>query len=195
MMPKQLMAGLLAALLLTGCATSQPTHYYDLAALPAPVVGGVNRAVRLGIGPVTLPQVLDQPGVVSRIGVTGVQVASFHIWAGDLEPAFTRTLAASVAQQLQLEQVWPAPWDNRFRPEYQVRVFVERFSGTLNGAVELQLTWSLLGDEGQRLITTKRYHGQRTSQGGYAGYVDSLNQLLGEFSQHVANELSGRLPR
>ena len=147
-----------------------------------------------GFGPVTLPELLDQPGVVSRKGGTVVNVATYHIWAGELEPAFTRVLAENVAHRLDHDSVWPSPWDNRFRPEYQVRIFVDRFSGEVNGEVALNLTWTLLADYGQELIRTERYRGTVIAEGGYDGYVNALNQLLAEFSEHLADELPGQIP-
>ena len=142
-----------------------------------------------------MPELLDQPGVVSRKGGTVVNVATYHIWAGELEPAFTRVLAENVARRLEHDSVWPSPWDNRFRPEYQVRIFVDRFSGEINGAVSLNLTWTLLGDYGQELIRTERYRGSMTAEGGYDGYVNALNQLLAEFSEQLADTMVAQIPQ
>ncbi|MDI3324471.1 PqiC family protein [Pontibacterium granulatum] len=183
------------ALGMIGCAAQPPTHYYDLTAVSAPAKQRLPQSVSLGIGPVTLPELLDQPGVVSRKGDTVVNVATYHIWAGELEPAFTRVLAENVARRLEHDRVWPSPWDNRFRPEYQVRIFVDRFSGEVNGEVVLNLTWSLLGDYGQELIRTQRYRGTVIAEGGYHGYVNALNQLLAAFSEQLASELVGQVPK
>lgn len=193
-MIKPLMGAALLAGLLTGCAAQQPTHYYDLSTQVSPGQATLDKTVTLGIGPVTLPQTLDRPGIVTRKNNTGVAVASFEVWAGELEPAFNRVLSDSVATRLQHDQVWSTPWDNRFRPQYQVRVFVDRFSGELNGDVSLRLTWSLLGDHGQQLISTRRYRETLPAEPGYAGYVQTLNQLLADFSVEVADTIAREIP-
>lgn len=183
------------ALATIGCAAQTPTQYYDLTAVTEVTTQRLPQTVSLGIGPVTLPDLLDQPGVVSRKGGTAVNVATYHIWAGELEPACTRVLAGNVARYLDHDSVWPSPWDNRFRPEYQIRIFVDRFSGEVNGEVALNLTWTLLGDYGQEMIRTERYRGSMAAADGYDGYVNALNLLLAEFSEQLARELAAQVPK
>ena len=189
-------AGLaLCVVLLTGCAAQTPTRYYDLTPQTSASDNVISAHITLGIGPVTLPQLLDRPGIVSRHHSTGVNVASYHVWAGELEPAFTRVLADSIATTLQHDTIWSSPWDNRFRPQYQLRLFVDRFSGELNGNVALSLTWTLLGDYGQKVISTHRYKASAESGQGYKGYVTALNQLLADFASELSVTLAAELPR
>jgi len=184
---------ILCAALLASCAAQPPTYFYDLTSLAATTENKIDDKVTLGVGPVTLPQLLDRSGIVSRHHETGVNVASFHIWAGELEPTFIRVLTDSIATSLQHQTVWASPWDNRFRPEYQLRVFVDRFSGEINGQVQLSLSWSLLGEYGQQVISTHRYRASVASGKGYQGYVDALNQLLAGFADEVSVTLVERL--
>lgn len=179
---------------LVGCAAQPATHYYDLVSQSEGSDARLAESVTLGIGPISLPQILDRPNVVTRQGGTKVEVANFHIWAGELEPVFTRVLAENVSRQLKHDAVWPSPWDNRFRPEYQVRIFVDRFSGELKGPVALSLSWTLLADYGQRVVTTQRYRSVRNSEGGYQAYVQALNGLLEAFSRELASELAQQIP-
>jgi len=184
---------ILCAVLLTSCAAQPPTYFYDLTSQATATENKVDEKVTLGVGPITLPQLLDRPGIVSRYHETGVNVASYHIWAGELEPTFTRVLTDSIATNLQHQTVWASPWDNRFRPEYQLRVFVDRFSGEINGQSQLSLSWSLLGEYGQQVISTHRYRASVESGKGYQGYVDALNQLLAGFGDEVAEMLTEAL--
>jgi len=181
------------AVLLAGCAAQPPTYYYDLTTQTTVSKNKIDDKITLGVGPITLPQLLDRPGIVSRHSETGVNVASFHIWAGELERTVTRVLTDSIATSLQHQTVWASPWDNRFRPEYQLRVFVDRFSGEINGSVQLSLSWSLLGEYGQKVISTHRYRASVGSGKGYQGYVDALNQLLAEFAGVVTVALVDEL--
>lgn len=176
----------LGSLLLAGCAAQTPTHYYDLTSQASTSERLLGSDVTLGVGPVSMPQLLDRPGIVTRHHSTGVNVASYSVWAGELESAFTRVLADSIATTLQHDTIWASPWDNRFRPQYQLRLFVDRFSGELNGSVELNLTWTLLGDFGQQVISTHRYRAAAESGQGYQGYVTTLNQLLADFAREVS---------
>lgn len=185
----------LGCLLLASCAAQTPTQYYDLSSQTSASEHVISRDVTLGIGPVTLPQLLDRPGIVSRHHGTGVNVASYHVWAGKLEPAFTRVLADSIATTLKHDTIWASPWDNRFRPQYQLRLFVDRFSGEINGQVQLSLSWTLLGDYGKSVISTHRYRASVESGKGYQGYVDALNELLAGFAGEVSVTLVEELPK
>ena len=180
---------------LAGCAAQPETHYYDLVSQSEASDARLAESVTLGIGPISLPQMLDRPNIVVRKGGTNVEVANFHIWAGELEPVVTRVLTENISLQLKHDAVWPSPWDNRFRPEYQVRIFVDRFSGELKGPVMLSLSWTLLADYGQRVVTTQRYRSERQSDGSYQAYVQALNGLLEGFSGELASELAQRIPQ
>lgn len=184
----------LCCFMLASCAAQPPTYYFDLTTQTVAGNQHISDEVTLGVGPITLPQLLDRPGIVSRHSETGVKVASYHVWAGELEPTFTRVLADNIATDLQHQTVWASPWDNRFRPEYQIRVFVDRFSGELDGDVQLRLSWTLLGDYGQKAISTHRYNAVVVSDGSYQGYVDALNTLLTEFARQVSKTLTRELP-
>lgn len=182
-----------ATLLAAGCGSQPPTRYFDLNVKASELESSIDEHVTLGIGPVDLPKLLDRPGIVSRHHETGVTVAGFHIWADELEAAFTRVLTDTLATNLNHKQLWGYPWDNRFRPEYQLRVFVDRFSGELNGPVEMSLSWTLLRDFGQTAVFTDRYRARLDSTGGYPGYVNTLNQLLADFANEAANRLAAEL--
>lgn len=184
---------ILCSVLLTSCASQPPTYYFDLTSQATAGDKKISKDVTLGIGPITLPQLLDRPGIVSRHSETGVKVASYHVWAGELEPTFTRVLADSIATRLQHQTVWASPWDNRFRPEYQLRVFVDRFSGEIDGEVQLSLSWTLLSEFGQKVIGTYRYRASVESEGGHQGYVDALNELLGGFAGEVSEAIAEQL--
>lgn len=184
----------LGCVLLISCASRTPTQYYDLSSQATGSDYLISEGITLGVGPVTLPQLLDRPGIVSRHDGTVVNVASYHVWAGELESTFTRVLTDSIATTLKHDKIWASPWDNRFRPEYQLRIFVDRFSGEVDGQVQLNLSWTLLSEYGKSVISTHRYQASLASRKGYQGYVSTLNQLLADFADQVAHSLVEELP-
>jgi hypothetical protein len=184
---------LLCLSFLAGCAAQPPTHYYDLTARVNAEPTRLPGSISLGVGPVSLPKVLDRPGIVTRQHENTIDVATYHIWAGELEETFTRVLADTLAATLQQDTVWASPWDNRFRPEYQLRIFVDRFSGELNGRVTLSANWTLLKDYGNEAVRTYRYRTTVESGEGYLEYVSALNDLLSGFADEIATKLSAAL--
>ncbi len=145
----------------------------------------------LGVGPVRLPEMLDHPGIVSRDEGQKLLVASYAVWAGDLNEAVTRVLADNLSQYLGSDQVWPFPWDNRVRPERTIRVVFERFSGERGGEVELQAKWRLIsGDGNEQLYSGKLTLRTKAENNSYNAYVAALNELLNRLSKAIAQAVA-----
>ncbi len=178
-------------LLLSACASQSPTHYYSLQVQPDRSVEiSMPETVTLGVGPITLPSELDRPGLVTELRGSGISIAPYHIWAGDLDENFSRVLAGLMAEHLQVDEVYAAPWDTRFRPEYQLRVDVQRFSGTLGGEVYMDVLWTLSSKQGRHKLHGERSKLQVSSSGSsHLDYVDALNRLMSGFSVSVAGRM------
>lgn len=178
-------------LLLSACASQSPTHYYSLQVQPERSVEiSMPETVTLGVGPITLPSELDRPGLVTELRGSGISIAPYHIWAGDLDENFSRVLAGLMAEHLKVDEVYAAPWDTRFRPEYQLRVDVQRFSGTLGGEVYMDVLWTLSSKQGRHKLHGERSKLQvRSSGSSHLDYVDALNRLMSGFSVSVAGRM------
>ena len=176
------------------CAVQPNTHYYDLAVQPNSVTADLNRRIHLGVGPISFPDVLERPGVVTRTSPVNIKVSNYHVWAGSLEQAFTRVLGESLAHNLSQNGVWAFPWDTRFRPEYQVRGVVSQFSGEAGGTVRLKLQWTLLEDHGKKVVANYRYqHATTAEDKSYTAYVSALNRLLHDFASDLSKEIAVQL--
>ncbi len=178
-------------LLASLCAcTSQPlTRFYTLSAdLEQRSTNTVPGGVSLGIGPISLPSMLDRNGIVSNdSGGPLITVAGLDVWAGNLDVLLGRTVAELMAQQLNLPEVWAIPWDTALRPDYQLRLFVDKFSGELGGPVTIKIKWVLLAEQGKRPVGTHIFENtRRATSDDYASYVQTLNQLLADFAVDAA---------
>jgi hypothetical protein len=184
----------LAVVALAGCATSPKTYFYSLQGLAnESVVAGLrlDGTKTYGIGPVFLPEPLQQPGVVSHVGGQQLDVSLYNVWAGNLQDAVTRVLAANIAELGEVDAVWPFPWDNRSRPSRQVRIVFEQLSGDIGGEVVLKAKWALTENNGETVLLQKREHLKQTAAGNdYGHYVEALNLLINEFSRHIVVELA-----
>jgi len=180
---------------MAGCAIKPDTRYYDLALQPTTqTTVKLNRTINLGVGPISLPDALDRSGIVTRTSQVNVKVSNYHVWASPLEQAFTRVLWESLAHNLSQDSVWAFPWDTRFRPEYQVRVFISQFSGEAGGTVILKLQWTLLESHGQKVMANYRYQSETITQDkSYNSYVSALNQLLNEFANDMSKKIAAKL--
>lgn len=175
--------------LLNACASQSPTHYYTLSAEPGEgATRTLPKGVSLGVGPISLPSMLDRNGIIThQAGGPQIKVASHDLWAGELDVLFARTVAEIMAQHLNIADVWASPWDTRLRPQYQLRLFVDKFSGELSGAATLKIKWVLLADYGKRPLGTHIFQKTKNAEAdGYASYVQTLNQLLADFAEEAA---------
>lgn len=176
-------------LILAACSgLNYKTDYYTLIAdQDASLLINRPYSESLGVGPVKLPEMLDHPGIVSRDNGQQLLVATYAVWAGDLNEAVTRVLADNLSHYMGTDQVWPFPWDNRVRPQRTIRIVFERFSGERGGEVELQAKWRLVSGSGDKAFYSGKVTLQTETQGNsYNAYVAALNELLNQLSQAIA---------
>ena len=152
---------LLAALLLTGCRGSTPkTEFYTLSSISQtqtdtkPKTAG--QTVSIGIGPVTVPEVLDRPQIVTRTGPNTLQIDEFHRWAGRLDDDFARVVAQNISQMLATEQVAVFPWDVSFDPRYQITLNIMRFEGRWGKDVLLEVFWKIIDSQKQTALSVQK---------------------------------------
>jgi len=185
---------------LVACSSSGPkTSYYTLFANtdPAGASGSYaieDKSLSIGVGPVVLPEYLGNTSIVSLTPSQKLYVSGTHVWAGDLSEAAVRVLAGDLGQALALEKVWGFPWDNRVRPDYQLRIVVEEFSGVRGGQVNLRVKWTLLNKTGDTMLLSGAEHVQQnTATAGVDDYVAALNVSLHNLSLALAERISEHL--
>jgi len=127
-----------------GCSNSPPTRFYVLSAIddePAAVPG---KGIAIGIGPVTLPQYLNRPQIVTRIGSNQMEFAEFDQWSGDLNDNVTRVLAANLSSLLKTDRVSLYPWKEEAPIDEQVTIDVVNFERDVDGSSRLTAYWSIV---------------------------------------------------
>ena len=95
---------------LASCAVGQPTRYYTLSTViePAERPASSQRLV-IGLGPLTLPQYLDRPDIVTRVGTNQMKLGDFSQWAEPLETMLTRVIAEDLYALTGAKDVIPLP--------------------------------------------------------------------------------------
>ena len=135
---------------LSGCASSGPqTQYYSFFASDKTTVISPSNSVSssIGIGPVNIPEYMDNPAIVSLSASQKVRVSGYHAWAGGLKESIVRTMSAEFQQLLPSAVISPFPWDARIRPKYQVQIQLTDFSGQRGGQVELSGRWVVIDQQ------------------------------------------------
>ena len=85
--------------LLTACTSSPPTHFYVLEtqSLPSAVTADSPKKNIIGIGPISLPTLLDRKQIITRSDQNTIQIAEFHQWAAPLRDNIAAVLTQNLA--------------------------------------------------------------------------------------------------
>jgi uncharacterized protein len=191
----------LCALLLTlsGCASTPNANFYLLESLNGSrAAGGVvplDQPIPIGLGPVTLPDYLDRPQIVTRTNRNAVHLAEFDRWAEPLSSNVTRTLAEDLIVLLHNDSVVPYPWPGSIEVTYQVLVDVYRFDGVLGEKVWLDVQWSVRDKKGKNVLMLKRSTFVEPANGpSFGALVAAQSRALENLSREIASALQS-LPR
>ncbi|HEX5079271.1 MAG TPA: PqiC family protein [Geminicoccaceae bacterium] len=188
-MPRLLAAALL--LVLAACNSSPPTQFYTLSGMQLPPGNpGANRTI-VGIGPVTLPDYLDRPQIVTRASGNRVTLASFQSWIEPVDSMFTRVLVGNLSSLLATDNVITLPQRRPLALDYQVEVDVDRFDGDLTGRAVLDARWRVFGKDGEQLIGQGRSTivQPAAEPDSYEALVAAMSQALAQMSRAIANTI------
>ncbi|MBK7422094.1 MAG: membrane integrity-associated transporter subunit PqiC [Propionivibrio sp.] len=133
----------LLALLLSACSSSPKTSYYTLSAAPAPSAPVTSTGTSVIVGPVSLPESVDQALLVVQNGSNQVSMNEFHRWAGSLKGDISRVIAANLAHDLGTTRVWSYAQSTQTKADYQVLIDVQTFDARLGEVVVLDVLWTI----------------------------------------------------
>lgn len=185
---------LAAALLLASCAGTPETHFYVLSSVPAApaasAAGGTPARRVIAIGPVTLPDYLNQPGIVTRGGPNRIYVASFHQWAGSLPAMATRVLIQDVAARLPEDRVVAFDSGSSRRPDLRVAVEIAQFDVDEAGHAVVAARFEI--DAPAASAGSSAHDALARAQAAGSSYDDraaALSQALAQLSDEIAQAI------
>jgi len=194
---RALLAILSFAVILTGCAGSPSSKFYQLVSIPLQSRTSVTRdglprdSLAIAVGPVRMPDYLDRPQIVTRSGKNELKLSEFHRWAGSLERDVNRVLAEDISSLLPSDRFyvvrWTPDWESHVPSSFRVEILVDRFEGTLGDSVLLKAQWGLL-DKDRRLFLKKE--SQIIEQMNGRSY-DALVAAMSSALERLSREISG----
>ncbi len=188
----------MAALMMTGCASSPDAKFYTLSAIDryAPPVSLTTalQNVAVKVGPVSIPDALDQSQIISRTGKNRLIVDEFHRWGGDLQLTIQLVLAENISLLLPTEQVILNQDVTPLPADYQVIVHFREFDGELGGTVMLNADWTIVRFGKKNIVRGgKLVFRENTTGPGYQAYVAAQSRLLAKFSREIVAEINGQM--
>jgi uncharacterized protein len=150
----------------------------------------LDQNISVGLGPVTIPDYLDRPQIVTRTSQNSVLLAEFDRWAEPLSGTISRTLAENLSSLLHTDTVVLYPWPGSVDIAYQVLVDVFRFDGVLGEKAILDAQWSVLGKRGKKVLLLKRsIFVEPAREGSFAALVSGESRALDNLSREIAYAL------
>ena len=177
-------------LLAGGClGGTAPTRFYVLGPIDGPAVSG-DRALTLGIGPVSLASYLDRPQIVTRPATDKIDLGEFDQWGEPLRDGLSRVLAEDLSRQLPSARIAIFPWRGLDAVRYQVLVDVTRFDGPAGGDTALEARWRILDGVTAKEVAAKTTRLSEPAGGaGYPLAVAAMSRALNTLSRDIAQTL------
>ena len=181
---------LFCLLLLTGCGRTQPISYYQLTSLEdsqhAFVSPVTTATVVIGIGPVSLPDYLDRPQLVTRLTPNQLQLSDRHRWAEPLSQNIPRVLGENLSRLLGTSRILLFPWPSANKPDYQLLVELLNFENENDGTAYLVARWTLKDQEGTIVLPERQSRLRIVAWNQeQEGLVTALNEVLERFCREI----------
>ena len=182
---------LLLALLLSGCSLlapisdTSPIRYFVLTeARDLSRIADLPQ-LRVGVGPIRIPEYLQRLALVQRVDENRVVYSSLDRWAEPLEGNFQRVLADDLAVLLRTRHLALFPWYQTAAPDRRIRIDVQRFEQTPSGDVRLWARWTLRDGKRERLASGE-FDQLRKAPGGGDAVVAAMSDLTGDLARDLA---------
>lgn len=183
---------LLSVLFLSGCALRSAPEVKYFGLLTMEQLGDTRRVaahpgMKLGIGPLTIPDSLQRSQIVTRQYENQFQFDEYNRWAGVLEKDLISAIGDNLRVLLGVENVGYFPWMSYFTPTCSVALDIQRFDGALNGEAALEAKWRIVDTNSSILLQSGRSVFRRPSaEPGYPGLVKALSMLVADLSYELA---------
>lgn len=188
---------LMLVVIQAGCSLGQPTRpsqFYVLNAEPGVPVSArqaSSKALSLGLGPVSIPDVFDRPQIVTRPASNQINLAEYDRWGGDLKSNLDLVLAENLMSRLDTDSVVIHPWSSRNAPDYQVVIRFFRFDGELGKVARIEGVWRLLdGKQGCELASHSFKYEEQPAGPEYRDFVSAMSRGVAQLSQEIAERIA-----
>lgn len=183
---------LLSIFLLSGCTLRSVPEVRYFGLLTMDQLGDTRRVaahpeMKLGIGPLTIPDSLQRSQIVTRQYENQFQFDEYNRWAGILEKELLSAIGDNLSVLLAVKNVGFFPWMSYFAPTCSVALDIQRFDGALNGEAALEAKWRIVDTKSSIVLQSGRSVFRRPSAGpGYPGLVKALSHLVADLSYELA---------
>jgi uncharacterized lipoprotein YmbA len=160
--------------------------FYTLTEIPSSTAISKTTAYEILVGPVTLPEMLDRPQLVTRATDTRVNVLEMQRWAAPLKSEVPRVLAANLNQLIPEAAVTVEPQPSTGRPLWRVTAEIQRFDATPGSDVTIEALWSIQPGAGTEPKIGYSVLREPVSGPGYDALVAAHAAAINALSREIA---------
>jgi len=143
----------------------------------------------VSVGPVTLPEIVDRPQLVVRVGANQVALVDQHRWAEPLKSEIPRLIAENLSQLLGAKQVVTYSQNLVRDAEFRVLVDIKRFDSTVGQTVTIDALWTVRRASGGEPATGRSLAQEPIGGDGYDAIVAAHGRALATVSRDVAESI------
>lgn len=178
---------------LSACINTPLPDYYVLTPEPGVVSASQffdNTRVSnlaIGVGPITIPETVNRPNIVTPKDSNKLEVAEYHRWSEPLRENISRVVITNIADRLGVNKLYAYPW-LRKEIDNVTRIDILQMTGQLREAVYLQVRWQVLtGTKPYQLLETRITEYRPIVRGaGYSALVAAYSEAFASLSDDIA---------
>ncbi len=177
-------AAALLLLSLAACGSTPPTQYYILDA--GPLTEPQGSAPFIGVGPITLPDYLQEDHVIAQRDGSKLSLASYARWAEPLRDGIARVLLLSLASGLDTQHVQHFPWRRDQQPDLAVKVEVIAMDASDSNA-RLIAQWNVQKTaDGTTVLRQLSHLNQSLEQSGQNAVPEAYSALIQSLGREIS---------
>lgn len=173
-----------------GCGTTPPPNFFQLQESANTQLGGLDRGIAIGLGPINVASYLDRPQIVTWETEHQLKLSEFNRWSEPLKDSILRVIVVNLSNMLDTTRVYRIPRRGGTVPlEFRVEIDIPRFDGRLGGDALLVARWSLYGRNDKALLTKVSIIKEPTGGEGYDKLIDAQDRALHTLSREIADAI------
>ena len=175
--------------MLAGCSSPNPS-FYRLSADPTLTATTARAGTRpVIVGPVTVPDLVDRPQIVTRSSSNEVALNEYARWGEPLKSSIADAIAGDLALLLGSDRVAPA---SRAIPDpdaWRVRVDIQQFESVPGDAVAIDAQWTVRRFGDDRVVSGRSLVREQIGGAGYDALVAAHSRALASVSRDIAGAM------
>lgn len=184
------------AIACVACASTPATHFYVLNSVAQPREGTVAVGAADGpvieVGPVTVPEYLERPQIVTRLSSNELRLSESHQWAEALDQNVSRVIAENLSAALHTDHVVLYPAKQAAAVQFRIVVRIVRFDAAEDGVTVLEAFWRVIGSAGETFAPEMRSRFESSARElTYNAITAEMSEALGKLCEEITYVIEG----